>query len=269
MARAAFYCIAFLCLALACPAWADTLSMQTSMTISVGQGKIHVQVSITNKGTASAHKLAAHLFLLETKLKSPEISELAPGQTQNVSYDKPWPVPLAGEFPAVLLLTYQDEAGYPFSALHCNAFKGRQSPDPDLSAKAADFAISQKGSVSAWVSYPGKAPKLVSARLVLPNELDSPKKATTLKLSGGAAQQLAFEVENRSALPGATYPVYILFEYEDGPTHHTVVSQAMAMVGSPESWFRRTRRVWIVAACLLVAALLAGGAMALRKRTGA
>lgn len=269
MPRVVLFSVVAVCLSVAVAAHADTLSMQTSLTITASADKVRAEVRVTNKGSATAYRVQARLLLDQTRLKAPEIARIKPGQTQTVEYEKAWKTQPKGEFPAVLLLTYQDEAGYPFSALHCAAFQGTKGPEPDIAVQAQDFVLAGEGRLVASASRQGQGTVRVRVRCVLPNELAGNVKTATLNLSPGREETVGFRLTNRYALPGATYPVYLLFEYDEEGVHHTAVTHAVATIAFPETWFRRTRSAWIVAGALLVAALIGTAVYLLRKKPGA
>jgi cytochrome oxidase assembly protein ShyY1 len=68
-------------------------------------------------------------------------------------------------------------------------------------------------------------------------------------------KRLDFEINNFSALPGADYPVFCYFQYDQASIHHTAVRMAVIKIIEQQNFFRRYRWLWMAIAALLIIAL--------------
>ena len=117
--------------------------------------------------------------------------------------------------------------------------------------------MDKKGELSLDIKNIGANPKKILATLALPRELSTPTPQVNFQMAPRSGKNLAFEIRNFSALPGADYPVFCYFEYDLANIHHTAVGTAVIKIIEPENLFRRYRWLWIAFAAVLILALFA------------
>jgi hypothetical protein len=192
---------------------------------------------------------------------------LKPGQEQKAVFEKKFEK-MAGSFPAVLVVDYHDDADYPFSALHCAIFSlPGYAATPDLVGKAQDATLAPKGDLVLEIQNRASAPRRVKAGLVLPRELACKDKIRSVNIGPQDSTKLDFEVENKFAMSGSTYPVYCIMEFDEKNAHHTSMAGAVLTVAEQANWFSRSRFLWM-GLLAVFAVLLAGVAIFGRRRGG-
>jgi hypothetical protein len=88
---------------------------------------------------------------------------------------------------------------------------------------------------------------------VVPDSLEITQKIPAVSLSGWEEKTISTQVVNRTALAGSRLPVFVIVEYDDGPTHQAVVSQGLIEIVPMGSFFARQRiLLWVVALILLL-----------------
>jgi len=232
--------------------FAGTLTIETETTVKVTGDQLSVNVTATNKGTSTSHNLQVHLICLNQRLKGPIKSQLQPGQSDTVSFEKTISGIKKGRYPLTVQVDFHDANQYPFSALSGRTFFYREDVNADLGTLGKDITITENGKLRFDVTNLGSEPRKVRASLILPKELSAPNSSIDFEIDARSKKNITFDVNNFSALK-SSYPVFCYFEYDLKDTHYTNVARVVVTVTTKENWFRQTRWLWITISCILAA----------------
>jgi hypothetical protein len=119
-----------------------------------------------------------------------------------------------------------------------------------------DLNLEKRGLLRLNIKNPGLGSRNIRAMLVLPKEFSSPRSRIDFDIQAGSQKTVVFEIENLSALSGATYPVFCSLEYDLPDTHYTAVSSAMVRISQRQNWFQRTKWLWAAVGVLLGATFI-------------
>jgi hypothetical protein len=238
------------------PAIADILKIETETTIEMLADRVAASVVFANRGTAPAYNLQVHLTALGLTDASPVVAHLDPGQSERASFEREIREFGKGRYPLTVRVDFHDANQYPFSALSGMTFHIGEAVNPDIAALTRDMTLDGSGMLRFDVRNLGLEPQKVTATLVLPKELSSPKAKIPFEIDQRSEKTVAFEIRNFSALPRATYPVFCYFEYDSEGIHHTALARSVVTIAEDENLFRRFRWAWVTLAAVLAALLL-------------
>ncbi len=239
----------------AAPSFAGILKIQTQTTVQTTGDELNITVALANEGTATAYNLQVHLRIFGTVLDSALKPQLDPGGSGIFNFEKNTEGIKTGRYPLTVSVDFHDGNQYPFSALSGMTFSVGPNVNPDLAVLGKDVAMGKKGELSFDIKNIGANEKKILATLTLPRELSTPTPQISFHMDLRSEKNLDFEIRNFSALPGADYPVFCYFEYDQAAIHHTAVGMAVIKIIEPENLFRQYRWLWMALAGVLIIAL--------------
>ena len=219
---------------------AGSISLQTQISIQEKNGAWKVFVSVTNRGDEAAHNVRANVRWGTGESVSEKVQDmLQPGQNRTAILRIQGRPKLPGLYPLFLWMDYTDANGYPFSAIALPIITYRQARPPALLAMLDSAEIAQKDRVSLKIKNTDDQPKNAEAQIYLSKELSAEPRSQTLSLKPYEEKSIAFTLQRFSALPGSTYSIYALIQYESQGYHYCTIAPAMArIVEKKKGWFR-------------------------------
>jgi hypothetical protein len=239
------------------PVAAGILRIETQTGATVEGELLTVRVTATNKGTEPAQNVQVHIILLARNRHGPVKDRLDPGQADTFLFKETLKGIKKGRYPLTVLVDFHDANQYPFSAVSCTTFYWKEDANPDLLSLGNDITVGAAGELLFTIKNLGLEPRKVRSSLVLPKELSTHDPRIDLQIDPRAEKRVVFAIANFSALSGASYPVFCLFEYDSEDTHYTAVARALIKIKKGENWFRRTKLLWLGAAIMLGVILVA------------
>ena len=237
-------------------ALAGILKIETQTTVEVAGDLLKVTVNVTNNGTAPAHNVQVHLYILGQHQDSPIKPVLDSGQSETVLFEKTISGKKKGRYPLTVYVDFHDSNQYPFSALSGMTFYVDEDVNPNLIALAEDITMEKNGEMFIDIKNLGARSKKVLVSLILPKELSVQRQTINLELGPRSEKRLDFRLTNFSALPGANYPIFCYIEYDLENTHYTAIARAAVNIAKDENLFRRFRWLWITLTTILSAMLV-------------
>jgi hypothetical protein len=148
-------------------------------------------------------------------------------------------------------VSYTDANQYPFSALSIPTLVNKETTAPKILGilRGSDFA--SQGTTELVVKNLDDQPKTINMHFVLPKELSSTDLDREIPLGPRAEVKIPLKVKNFSALPGSSYPVYAVLEYELGDIHFT--STAAGTVRIVRKDFVRDNKTLLIGVGILLA----------------
>ena len=222
-------------------ALASTLSIRIDTTMEVTGERLRAKIRYTNNGTATAGSAQAHLTLLGESFSGSVTERLGPGETDVAEFELLLEGTSGSRYPFIVYVDFKDGNNYPFSALSCGTVSFGGEVPGGIECEGSDTGLSDHGNVDFVVTNNGDATVEISAGLVLPREFVSSGTIRKIGLDPGATTSFHFKVNNSTALPGASYPVFCVVEYQLDGRHGSAVGTAMVTVEASDTLFRRFR----------------------------
>ena len=200
---------------------ASFITMQTTTSITTSEESIQLNISTINKGDEPAYNVQ-FIADIDGKKATSEVKQRLEVDEKFV-FDKLVKNPLEkkGTYPLILTTKYEDANGYPFSAISVSTFANKEASISEIAAKLEAIELSDKGIMKLTVKNTGKTEKDLNIRLVTAKELTINNDEFELNLASKEEKTIEFEIESFSALPGSTYPIYSVIEYEEDDMHFT------------------------------------------------
>lgn len=229
-----------------CPATAEagTISITTNAFALADNERLYVLIQVKNDGSEAAHRVRTNAEVLGEQFGSEVRTRIDPGKSREFKFTKSIDTSLAGTFPITVLVHFQDANGYPFSALTCTTFSVGKSRNAELASASDPVSIKDNGIVRFRIQNKSSHERHIKATLVLPREFSSEKPETQFSLQAGGNKTLAFSIQNLGAVDGASYPVFLIQQYDFDGVKHTAVSNEVVNITKHGNWFRRTRWHW-------------------------
>ena len=162
----------------------------------------------------------------------------------------------------MITVGFEDLNGYPFSSVTVVPVRSGQGAFNDVIAAVDAVKIRGLGKVKVRFRSAANFPIEGHYRLITARELICDESDGQISIPARGHRELSIPVENFSALPGATYPMHIIFEYDSEGTHQCVVAAGIATIYAPSVW--KSGLFWVV--LVVVVSIVAGSYFFTRKR---
>jgi|GEM_PF-7033407 hypothetical protein len=205
----------------------------------VTDDKIEITINIVNKGNEKSLDVQAELSIGNTSVSSEKISVLEPGKPHKWTFSvnrADAGIVARGLYPLSVLTVYHDANYYPFSmptvvSVHVGVVADKMKTRP-VEMELAVSAIYETGQIS--LTLINKSPREISGRysLVLPKELEAAAATAGFGIAANGRSKHLFDIVNKGALPGSSYRVFGIAEFDDAETaaHDGVVLSNMVEI---------------------------------------
>ncbi|MCC6158948.1 MAG: hypothetical protein IT350_12930 [Deltaproteobacteria bacterium] len=214
-------------------AYAGRISINSGAEFALEEDEAIARVWVQNDGDEAARDVQPTAEYFGRSSVGPKWATLAPKERQTHVFSLGDPPALPGSYPFVMTIDFADLNQYPLTATNVMAMQaGPSGGRPGIFAKADAVTLKKSGTMTVALKNEDNVDKAVRARVLGPRELAVVPREFDLALvaNGQAQQQLA--IDNFSALPGSTYPIFVVFEYDLSGFHYTFVSVTQAAVGA-------------------------------------
>ncbi len=238
-------------------AHAGRISINSGAEFTVEEDEAIARVWVQNDGDEAARDVQPTAQFFGRSAVGPKWPSLAPKERQTHVFSLGDPPALPGSYPFVLTIDFADLNQYPLTATNVMAMQaGPSGGRPGIFAKAEPVTLKKSGEMTIALKNEDAVDKAVRARVLGPRELALEPREFELPLAAAGQAQQLLSINNFSALPGSTYPLFVVFEYELSGFHYTFVSVTQAIVGAG-GMSPGARRNVIALAGILFAAVLA------------
>ena len=241
---------------------AGTISISVESKYQPGLSNLVVKVQ--NKGDEAAQNASISVEFMESSAKAPVIPTLEP----NLPHMANFPIAISGivgTYPVIITVQFEALNGYPFTSIALNQLRASNSPQSPIRVSMASTEIRGSGFVKAKIYNSGDRPITVNYRFLMPRELISNDAKGSFELAPRSRETFRFHLENFSALAGATYPVHLLLEHDEGNIHYLSPGVAITTIYGKSFIDIRSRLFWIALVCVIVA--ISGSLLWRRKVT--
>ena len=232
--------------------WAGSISLQVQADAQPTRSGWTVSVQVVNRGDDTAHNLRASLRMTDADVQSQTSDKLfRPGASEVFRFKMNGKPKKYGQYPLFIAIDYTDANRYPFTALAFLTVDYRTAHSPAISAVLEGVELAEDETLHLRVKNLGAETIAAQALLFLPKELSSAEAAQTLNLKPAAEISVPFPLHRFSALPGSTYPVYAVIQYESDKEHYCVPASATIKIIEKK---RSILQPWFLAALVLILA---------------
>ncbi len=232
--------------------YAGFITIETKTTASVSGKDIKISVAINNKGDESAHNVRIDLILLSKHYYGKIKDSLRANEKYEEEFAPTIELQKPGSYPFIVSVVYNDANLYPFNALSTGYLDYQESVASKISGKIAGISLSDKNTGAVIISNSDRVQRDISYELDVSKELIIEPTRGTIAVGPGRRGVIPFTVKNISALPGSTYAVFALLEYEDSEHHYSASTSGPITIGNHQ--FTKKYRNYLVT--LLVILLL-------------
>ncbi len=241
----------------AATASAGTISITPRVKQVTVDEKKGLEISVDNSGDEAAKNVQIQIDLTDETLAGPRWDTLNPGEKKSYTFFLEKLPTEPGVYPVYVTVDFADLNLYPFTALEITLVNvGADSRPARLHGKADPVYIKKKGKLNFSLKNKDGDAKHVSVRVFGPKELNFDDGALMLDLPASGIVDQSMKVTNFSALAGAGYPVFLVFEYNLDNLHYTYVLKSPVRVqAGGMSITSRKNAIFIGIGVLILAAL--------------
>lgn len=253
----------------AAPAWAGVIKLSTTAGVATVAGKPVLQLTLANRGDDSAHDLEITARLGRRQVVRPGPARLAPNASARLEVPLPAGPATPGDYPVLITVVFHNAHGHRFSNIAVGIFsRGAPAANP-LRVRGQDAAITTIGKMRFNLVSSTPHALAVTTRVFTPFEFAAADPRQELRLAGPGRRHLAVELRNRSAFDHASYPVFLIAEFDHQGRHYTSLASALVSVRPQGDPMAPWRAPLAAAAALLLLIIIGAQLMPGRARQGA
>lgn len=236
--------LVFVCLSLSwSPVLADTLTIEIQASLSVNENTLEGTITVLNRGDEPARKVHSEFSVLGESVVKEIIDLLEVRQAASFSFKKSLGGIKPGTYALPITVIFHDAKLYPFSALACPTFTVGEPFSPGLSCSTLPLEVG--GEIVFNLKNLEPVAKRIKSTFLFPREFYCPLPEILVHLDPLERKALSFNILRATAIPGAHYPVFSLFEFENEKGHHSLVCPGEIRFLEGGNWFKRTRWHWL------------------------
>src|SRR5262249_14595946 len=212
------------------------ITLRITARTDLADGELETRVSIRNSGNDDARNVRVGVDFGGRATRSDTIAALDHDAEREVVLTVPGARLADGEWPLRVRVDYQDTNGYPFQALHVGTVRVGSCRPPEVGVSEVGIVrLESNGSASLsfCVGNAGEQPRTVSTRIDVSDDLGRAAAPEPMQLRPYGRECTTVRLRNHHALPGSTYPVFVVAEYVAGAPHRTVVGSGPGYVVEP------------------------------------
>lgn len=241
-------------LGLVAGAEAKTISITIGQKAELRGENLVVKATVGNTGDEAAKSVAVNIRFGDKHVKGKMHDELQP----NASFEEELSIATGalgeGRWPYQIAVDYADANLYPFQALLVTTIVVGSPPPAKLAVPdIKSTGIADSGSLDVQFKNLAGVDRELSYRLIVPEGLEATDPVGTMKLKGWGEDSSSVTVQNRTALAGSRYPVFVTVEYDDAGMHQSIVKQGIVEIVPPRNFWEENQTLLIAGASLLVA----------------
>jgi hypothetical protein len=230
MKKTAAVMLALLIVLSAHSVFAGHIRLDTGVTCGVENEKLKVSITLTNRGNEPAYNLQCEIKTGDKGTPTTGKEELTVDESYRVESLIDLDLKKPGTYPLTVTIYYTDRNRHPFSSVTCTTFVYEKEPLPRIFGQIKPATFSRKAILTLTLTNLDETELKTSTRLVVPREVTVEDGAKECVVPPRSDTSLRFHVKNFSALPGSTYPVFCITEFERGEKHHTAISQGSVSI---------------------------------------
>jgi hypothetical protein len=235
------------------PAKGSYLTLLTDIRTSYDGKELLLSVTVTNRGDEPAFQVMMSGDLNGKIVTGPLQESLGVGETYSATLGLDIALEREGQYAAVVKVDYADANRYPFSAISLAHFVHGAAHPSQIFGSLENIDLSRAGKLPLTVKNLDEKGRKVSIRLILPREISARSLVAEAPLKEGSVEEIRFGLKNLAALPGSSYPVYALIEYDEGAAHYTTSAKGVVRI-IDDPGFSKSNRTFLIGLAVLFGA---------------
>jgi hypothetical protein len=225
------------------PVLAGTLTIEVQASLSVNENSLAGTMTVRNRGDEPARKVHAELLVPEETVVKEIAERLDAQQKASFTFQKSLGKMKPGTYAVPVTIIFHDMKLYPFSALACPTFTIGEVSSPGISCSTTP----QEGGGEIALKLKNLEPlaKRIKSTFLFPREFYCPQPEILVHLEPLERKDISFNILRATAIPGAHYPVFSLFEFENEKGHQCFVCPGEIRFMEGGNWFKKTRWYWL------------------------
>ena len=234
-------------------AMARSITMQTTMTFSVTQDHVKVEIKGTNKGSEYARHVHAILYLFDTTIISESTDNLPIHASHSFYFSIAIPKDKKGDFPIVGEIVFHDTTGNVYSALTASVLALLSVPGKDLiEAHIPEISMVRQGFLTVGIQNRASQALMCVVNLFLPKALTTPDSKKRITLEGHGKAKLDFKILNRYPLNTADYSVFSVLTWIDDGISRVLKRESRIKTVKAPNRLIIARKHWLKGGILLI-----------------
>lgn len=218
------------------PAAAASITLRLLPELAWRDGTLSLSLEILNEGDTPARAVTPALWFAGRGVRGDAHPALFAGDTHEAQLELASPLPGPGRWPYRIAVDYTDSSQHPFQALAAGTLVVGTPPPVEVElGEVPALRLSRRGALALRVANRGTQPYSVTLSLHLPQGIESAAPIPSVELAGGQERSLRVPLQNRSALPGSRYAVFVSAEYDGAGVHQALVIPASVEIVASES----------------------------------
>lgn len=234
---------------------AGSITLETTLTPTVGDTLVTVTVAVRNTGTDTANNVKPKLRLGDEERTGDLVRELAPQKRREWTFEFPRPAH-PGRLPVLSTVAYNDGGFRSFSAISAALADVGEPVPPRLHGSMESVELSGAAKAKVSITNDADVAREVRLALALPEELGGWRDLGIQRQEPGQTRELRVAIENSGALAGSRYAVWAVARTVDGDRETVQLLPAMATVTTPRGidWQSNLGRIamWLGVAFVVV-----------------
>ena len=248
------------------PLHGGVITLNTVLSCEVTPPEIKTTLIVENKGDETAYNLQARFKISEKEWLSKIYPKLEANKKIEIESIENFVPEKIGNYPLTAKVFFQDAAGYSFTSVLVTLLTYDEVTRPSLLGTIEDMAISDRGSLKLQMTNLAYDDLDIDIHVLTPDELSVEPREKQMTLAARAKEDFQFGLSNLSALTGATYPVWVVMEYEDEDKHFTYLCSGSVSIEAKINIFETYWWAFLTLAVVLIGVFIG---LNLKKRTTA
>jgi len=195
--------------------YAETINIQSHLSVITRQDKIDVRLIIKNKGNTAAYDIVSRIRFLGELKESDLIHFLSSGCSETISMVFDLQKNIEGDYPLIVEIQFHDMNLYPFYSLRCSPIHIRsQKLTSRLAVGVSDVELSAQNSINVKIANEDNLDKYISVQLIIPNAFVCENNTKLMFLQKGQSADMDYCISKKDALPATTHIGYVLITYK-------------------------------------------------------
>jgi hypothetical protein len=204
---------------------ADTLNLQSQLSIITKKDKISILLNISNTGPATAYDIVLRINFLGESRESKTIHCLGPNFDEAISMEFDLQKHMKGDYPLIVEIQFHDMNLYPFYSLRCSPIHiHSQKQKRSLNVHVPDIKLSDQNNIGVQIVNLEKLKKQITVQMIVPGAFFCEKNTRIRSLPKGQSVDIEYCILKKEALPDTIHNGYVLITYEDNSIAHALIT---------------------------------------------
>ena len=204
---------------------AETLNIQSQLSVITKQNTIDIILKISNKGQATAYDITSRIQFLGELKASRTIHRLNAGFSETISMIFDLQKNMKGDYPLIAEIKFHDLNLYPFYSLSCSSIHiHSQKGKNRLTVHVPDIEFSEQYITNVHVDNQDGLKKNLSVQMIVPGGFACKNNTVSRLLPKGQSVDIEYDILKKDALPNTTHYGFVLITYKENAISHAQVT---------------------------------------------